>query len=44
MEKKLFYVIPVERTGDSRLQLQLERFRLNVRENILKISIGIDAL
>lgn len=44
MERKFFYVIFVERTGDNRLQLQLKRFRLNVRENFLKVSIRIDDL
>lgn len=44
MERKLFYVVPMERTVDIRLQLQLKSFRLNVRENFLKISIGINDL
>lgn len=33
MERKLFFVIPVEKTSDNRFQLQLKGFRLNVREN-----------
>lgn len=44
LEWKLLYVNLVERTGDNRVQLQLKRFRLNVREDFLKISIGIDDL
>lgn len=44
MERKLSYIIPVERTRDNRLLWQLKRYRLNVREYFLNITIEIDDL
>lgn len=44
MQRKSSFVIHAKRPGDNRVQLQLKRFRLNVRENFLKISIGIGDL